>query len=383
MGDSRAPEIAGVAIASLVISMIGTSLRIYCRAFVIKAFAADDWLAVAAQISFIIYIAHVLTGIHYGTGQHYVDIPVENFSRAMQAWWTCEPLYVLSNMALKASIAIFLLRLCVLKIHKIIIWTVFIVTEVYSLFFFILFVLQCRPTSYFWDRYKLHAGTGSSSKGTCIEGPLVSNCFIGYSGISCVTDWTFSILPIFLIWNLQMNQRTKTSVILVLAAGALASSATIVRLPYLQTLNDVDDFLYSTAGVAIWSTLETGIGITASSLATLRPLFQNFFGISSTGPSGQSDTNRGGKGYIRSKTTGNTEAFQRHENLAETGVITVIEHGEELMDLERGDRKGDNHSEASMSLASNCSQSNLAKGNQQSDGHWNVTIQKTVVQTHG
>jgi hypothetical protein len=162
-----------------------------------------------------------------------------------------------------------------------------------------------------------------------------------------------------------------------------ASSATIVRLPYLQTLNDVDDFLYSTTGVAVWSTIETGIGITASSLATLRPLFKNFFGISSTGPSGQSDSNRGGKGYIRSKSNGNTEAFQRHETLAETGVITVIEHGEELRDLERGDRKGDNHSEASMSLASNCSQSNLAKGNQQSEGYWNVTIKKTVVQTHG
>jgi hypothetical protein len=122
-------------------------------------------------------------------------------------------------MTLKACIAIFLLRLCVVKIHKIIIWTVFVVTEVYSLFFFILFILQCRPTSYFWDRYKLH--NGDSSEGTCIEGPLVSNCFIGYSAISCVTDWTFSILPIFLIWNVQMNQRTKTSVILVLAAGAL------------------------------------------------------------------------------------------------------------------------------------------------------------------
>jgi hypothetical protein len=162
-----------------------------------------------------------------------------------------------------------------------------------------------------------------------------------------------------------------------------ASSATIVRLPYLHTLNDVDDFLYSTTGVAIWSTLETGIGITASSLATLRPLFQNFFGVSTTGPSGQSDATRGGKGYIRSKTNGNTEAFQRHETFADTGVITVIEHGEELRDLERGDRKGDHHSEATMSIASNSSQSNLAKGNQQSDGYWNVTIHKTVVQTHG
>ncbi|KAM3070569.1 hypothetical protein ACMFMF_008022 [Clarireedia jacksonii] len=286
-------------------------------------------------------------------------------------------------MALKASIAIFLLRLCVVKIHKIIIWTVFVVTEIYSFFFFMLFILQCRPTSYFWNRYK-----GDSFKGKCIEGPLVSNCFIGYSAISCWTDWTFSILPIFLIWNLQMNQRTKTSVMLVLATSALASSATIVRIPYLHTLNDVNDFLYSTTGVAIWSTVETGIGITASSVATLRPLLQKFFGLESMGPRGQSESNRwklnGGKGYIRSQTNGNTEAFQLHKNIADTGVITVIEPGDQMRDLERGDRKGDNYSETSVSLASHSSQSNLAKkSNQQRDGSWNVKIEKTVVQTHG
>jgi hypothetical protein len=131
-------------------------------------------------------------------------------------WWTCEPLYVLANMAIKASIAIFLLRICVNKIHKFIIWAVIGVTEVYSLFFFLLFVLQCRPTSLFWLRYG-----DSPPSGSCLDAIVVSDAFYAYSAISCLTDWTYSILPIFLVWKLQMNKRVKISVVAILAAGAM------------------------------------------------------------------------------------------------------------------------------------------------------------------
>lgn len=119
-------------------------------------------------------------------------------------------------MAIKASISLFLLRICVIRIQKIIIWACLAVTEVYSLFFFFLFVLQCRPTNLFWLRYG-----PNPPQGHCIEGALVPNVFIGYSAISCVVDWTFSILPIFLVWNLQMTTRLKVSVVLILAAGVM------------------------------------------------------------------------------------------------------------------------------------------------------------------
>jgi len=53
-----------------------------------------------------------------------------------------------------------------------------------------------------------------------------------------------------------------------------ASVATIVRIPYVQTLGNQSDFLYATADIAIWSCSETGLGITAACCAVLRPLFR-------------------------------------------------------------------------------------------------------------
>jgi hypothetical protein len=119
-------------------------------------------------------------------------------------------------MAIKASIAIFLLRICVTRTHRMVIYCITGLAELYSLFFFLLFVLQCRPTSLFWLRY-----TADPPKGNCLDASVVSNAFYGYSAISCLSDWTYSILPIFLVWKLQMSKRTKISVAGILAAGAM------------------------------------------------------------------------------------------------------------------------------------------------------------------
>lgn len=129
-------------------------------------------------------------------------------------WWACEPVYVLSNMALKLSIGIQLLRIAVNRIHKGIILVTVVVLEIYSAAFFFLFVLQCRPSAYFWTRY-------TGGKGTCLDTNIIVNATYAYSAISCVADWTMAIIPVFIIWNLQMNVRTKISVAMVLSMGAM------------------------------------------------------------------------------------------------------------------------------------------------------------------
>lgn len=71
------------------------------------------------------------------------------------------------------------------------------------------------------------------------------------------------------------------------------STATLVRIPYIHQLTETTDFLFVNVDVSICknhylllvrfaanvlgSTVEPGIGITASAMATLRPLFVNFF----------------------------------------------------------------------------------------------------------
>ncbi|KAK1470169.1 hypothetical protein CCUS01_06554 [Colletotrichum cuscutae] len=123
---------------------------------------------------------------------------------------------------------------------------------------FIAVVAVCRPMEYTWDNYMI-------------------------SVLAIVTDWTCAIVPTVVVWGLQMKSRVKVSVCAVLALGATASAATIVRLPYLQYYNQVENYLHNIANIVLWSILECGIGIIAGSLPSLRRLLKFWLDKSSKG----------------------------------------------------------------------------------------------------
>ncbi|EFX04563.1 hypothetical protein CMQ_1491 [Grosmannia clavigera kw1407] len=65
--------------------------------------------------------------------------------------------------------------------------------------------------------------------------------------IGITTDWTCAILPWFNIRRLQMPIRAKVLVMTILSLGAIASSATIVRAPYLNITSPKPIFCTGTA----------------------------------------------------------------------------------------------------------------------------------------
>ncbi|RDW89487.1 hypothetical protein BP6252_01519 [Coleophoma cylindrospora] len=149
----------------------------------------------------------------------------------------------------------------------------------------------------------------SGGSGTCLNSSIIADFTYAHSAVSVFTDWTLGVLPVFLVWDLHMNPRTKISVALILALGAIGSTATIVRIPFVNQLTNTTDFLYGTTDVAIWSTVEPGIGLTAAAMATLRPLFRTFFSRSKLFGGSLATTNQygtstngfvGRKGYLRS-----------------------------------------------------------------------------------
>jgi len=118
--------------------------------------------------------------------------------------------------------------------------------------------------------------------------------------------------------------------------------ATIVRFPYVHTLSNTGDFLYATADIAIWSTVETGLGITACCVATLRPLFRKLLDRTAyaVGTGDRPPTNigwgNGNNGYIRS---GSDHIGLRSDLGKGSGVTTVIGVDGERAGRTRGDNR--------------------------------------------
>jgi hypothetical protein len=122
------------------------------------------------------------------------------------------------------------------------------------------------PVSEFWNNHP------ASQK--CMPKATTLGITYALAAVNAAADWALGTLPFFIVWDLKMKFKMKLLVAGILAFAAIGSTATIVRMFYIDTLMDGPDFLYSTTDVALWSTIEPGIGITAGSIACLRPLFR-------------------------------------------------------------------------------------------------------------
>jgi hypothetical protein len=160
-----------------------------------------------------IFTAFLMLGVHYGAGQHQVNIPVDDMALAMK-------------------------------------------------------VRRSLKSRYFWTIV-------TGGEGSCINPQVIVGAFYGYTAVACITDWTFAVLPAFLVKSLRMGSREKASVILILSMGVLTSIASIARIPYVGAMVNQDDFLYAVSDTAIWTGVEIGLGVLAACCATLRPLIRH------------------------------------------------------------------------------------------------------------
>ncbi|RHZ68349.1 hypothetical protein CDV55_107048 [Aspergillus turcosus] len=259
--------VRGVAAAFLTVASIAVILRCYVRVCIVKAFGWDDTVMILSMLFYVMFSGCMIGGSLWGTGKHLVDLTPKHRTVAMEYWFLCDIGYAISSILCKISVAIFLLRVMVRPSHRRIMYAVTALTVIVGFVFFVFMLVQCSPVSYFWTRMR------GDTAGKCGYIDAIIIMLYLFSATSALFDLTVGLLPILLVRNLQMNKRTKIAVAGLLGMACIASVAIITRIPFVQTIRD-QDFLYATVQIAIWSNIETGLAITAGSLATLRPLFR-------------------------------------------------------------------------------------------------------------
>ncbi|KAJ5698844.1 hypothetical protein N7462_000849 [Penicillium macrosclerotiorum] len=265
--DSRSNAILTVTAVFLGISLFSVLLRCFVRTRVVRAFGWDDIMMLLAMVLNLAFAICGILGAKYGMGRKllYFEKYPENFHRALLCWWMGQIFYVITCVIAKVSIIITLLRITVDRLHAWILYAAISLATVVGLIFLLFTIFQCTPVDYFWNQL--------SEQGTCVNKNTLIGIAYLYSVGAAVTDLTIGLLPVALIWNLRMNQRTKTAIIGILGIGCIASAAVIVRIPFVHHYKD-REFLYNTYQISIWSNVEAGLGITAGCLTTLRPLIR-------------------------------------------------------------------------------------------------------------
>jgi hypothetical protein len=128
-------------------------------------------------------------------------------------WWLCYIAYCVTMICVKISVGLFLLRITVSRVHRWIIYINMCLTALTGAVFFFVTLLQCHPISFFWDR--------SIKGGSCIDVEVIIGLTFLYSAISAICDFTFGILPIFLVWGLNMERKMKLMLIPLLSMACV------------------------------------------------------------------------------------------------------------------------------------------------------------------
>ncbi|PYH47038.1 polytopic membrane protein [Aspergillus saccharolyticus JOP 1030-1] len=271
MAEDRSLAVRAVAAVFLALASVTTMLRCYVRLRIVKAFGWDDGIMVLAYLFYIFFSGAMIGGSLWGTGKHLVDLTNHQRTTAMEYWFYCDIGYAVGSILCKISVAIFILRITIDRIHRIVIFVVLAFVVTAGLAFFILLLVQCHPIAYFW----LRLSTVEQGKGSCININIVMDSLYAFSATSALFDMTIAVLPILLVRKLKMHRDVKIAVASLLGMACVASVAVIARIPFIPTLRN-EDWLYETVNIAIFSNIETGLGIFAGSMATLRPLLRQF-----------------------------------------------------------------------------------------------------------
>ncbi|PVI01153.1 hypothetical protein DM02DRAFT_613898 [Periconia macrospinosa] len=249
------------AIILLVLSWIIFSMRIGVRMWR-KALGTDDYLMFFGIILFSVTAALCIVCSHYGSGQFARELPPPTIAKGVKLFYVAEYFYAVSATIIKISVAVTLLRIADSRPpFKWTLWGIIGATVVAALVFCVGIANICHPVNTLWGE----------SNGKC-NLQLNTDVSLFFSAIEIVTDFSLSIMPAILLWNVQMKSKVKASVAVMLALASFASCATIVRLKYLTLYSDPGEFMYGTGKIGFWSLTEEGIGIIASSLPALRPL---------------------------------------------------------------------------------------------------------------
>jgi len=156
------------------------------------------------------------------------------------------------------------MRICVKKLHLWTLYSVMAATVFAGLVFMFLMLFQCKPLSFFWTRLAHHPVVNIEGEGSCINMEIIVIMTYIYSAFAAFCDFTVGILPIFVVRKLHMKRQTKMAVVGILSVACMyvtvhlhsikaweytakrfcsASSAVIVRIPFVETFNELDDFL--------------------------------------------------------------------------------------------------------------------------------------------
>ncbi|KAL8856794.1 MAG: hypothetical protein Q9178_006631 [Gyalolechia marmorata] len=289
-GDSdRAGEVYAFTWILVTISIIFVTGRMYSRRFLTKNVWWDDWCICAALLIdlavAIMWTVYAREG--YARHMFYLDRPQLSHAGELNA--ISRSLCVLGIGLGKISVAFLIERFAgPSKWRKWLLRCISISIAVSATITVIMFYAQCQPVRAVWDKGLVKAG-----KAKCRDPVPLNTWNQVIASYWAFLDFALVIIPVDIIWKLQLSTKKKVGLSLLLSAGILSvssissettrgftncclSSAGICaavktsKIPI--TVRGQIDITWLTIELLMWGGIEMNVIIIAACIPTLRPL---------------------------------------------------------------------------------------------------------------
>ena len=155
------------------------------------------------------------SSLNGGVGKHpSLEATTQQNVHSLRAWYICMLLYPWITLAIRLSVCVLLFRLNSKRIYSWVIRINLIISALFTIAFFFILVFQCSPPQYFWRQLY-------GDEGYCHPKLIVTYSTTVYSVISALSDWCLGILPIAILWSVNINLRTKVAIAGLLSLGMM------------------------------------------------------------------------------------------------------------------------------------------------------------------
>lgn len=249
-------------IVSPIFTLVFVSLRVWTRVLVTRSLGWDDYMAMITLGVCIIY--SFLEGIstNYGMGWYESEMTAKMHSDHYKWVYITAPFYLIGLFGYKQAILLLYLRL--FKVSR----TFVYITKITMLFVFAYIfshlwtrLFGCSPQSKYWN---------TDIPGHCVSFRTANLIF---SSLNIFSDIFIMILPLPMIWNMQLSWRGKVGVSLVFLSGAIACGVAIMRTIYVVYDTIAADRLAGRQ--CLWAILEINTGLICSCTPAFKSLLKH------------------------------------------------------------------------------------------------------------
>ncbi|KAK4031677.1 hypothetical protein C8A01DRAFT_41873 [Parachaetomium inaequale] len=263
--ENKGPEILGASVTVTTIALITVIVRLVVRSRIVRKLGTDDYAMVIAMLLSLGGLAVIIGQVLYGAGRHAAYLDPQVNSLGLKWNFAGQVIYMWALPAVKMSVGFCLLRIAPNKTYRRILQGVMIFTMAYTFVCFMTLLLQCRNLAVLWDL---------TIETTCWPVSTLQGLSYASCAVNIFTDLFFAVLPIPMLWNVQINARTRYTLICIMSLGIFACAAGMVKSAYISNYGKTGDFLWDSANLTIWYSVECNVGIVAASLPCLKPLFK-------------------------------------------------------------------------------------------------------------